>query len=283
MNFLLQIHRSIIEPSFYADAVTVPVKKAVFYLVKLIALTVLIVTLAQIGRIMDKERGLPYLLPAMFPDMQVAGYGMTSAVATPYLVNPLYVKKSMALLLNLPEALMVLDDSAVVVDTHRTVAPDKMSSTLMVLSPDTCYLLTSQQRYFKVPYSLLVSENEVIVFTKDGISRYLHKRVLGILFQLFILNSITFLIPLLMSIILLAFATFIFGARMNVRFSTSCKLALYAITPHAVGTIFSALAGVQFIWLWHITIFISIVILYRAIIFLSQNGKNNSSGDTQWD
>ncbi len=270
MNFFLQIHRSIIDPSFYKEALSFPKKKVILFLVKLILITVFVLASTYTWRVIDPVRGLPAILPALFPYMHITHTTMTPNAGTPYVANPLHVADCIALFTNSPLSTFETRDSAVVVDSRSDIAIDKNSSILFLLAADLIHVKISPDIYFTFPYSLFLSKNEEVTFTNQGISGYLRRRLITVFLNFYVQHCIVFGLNIVISLFFLSFAAFIFRTRVIKKFRGYLKLAAFAITPVALETILLTIAGVTAVWLWHIAVFISVFILYRGINYIAK-------------
>lgn len=269
MNFFLQIHRSIVDPSFYSEVIILPAKRRLAFLVKLVIITALILTFTHTWRVVEHKKGLPAILPALFPYMQITSNGMSPNRKTPYTVNTVYIADFMSTFTNFPMSSFEISDSAVVVDGRSNIVIDKNSSILFLLAADIIHVSFKPDIYFTIPYSLFVSEKEVMTFSKEGISEYLKQRLLKLSINFFIQHLVTFGSNIMISIFFLSFAAYIFRTRQIRGFKTFLKLASFAITPVAIEKIFVALSGARIVGVWHVSIFISVFIIYRAIKHLS--------------
>lgn len=280
MNFFLQIHRSIVDPSFYKEIATSPRKRSIFFLVKLLAFTVFILATTYTWRVADPVHGLSAVLPAVFPRMQISQDGMIPHADTPYLVSPLAIEDLLRLFSNSSRSLFEIRDSAVVVDSRRDIGIDKNSSIMFLLAADVIHVKLNPELSFTLPYSLFVSKDEVITFTKEGIAAYIRKRLVSLFINFYIQHCIVFTANIVISLFFLSFAAFIFRTSSIKRFRVYLKLAAFAITPIALETILVNLAGVSIMWLWHISIFISVFILYRGISYITAHSGSAPLGES---
>ena len=276
MNFFLQIHRSIIDPSFYKEALSFSKKRVILFLVKLILITVFILASAYTWRVMDPSHGLPAILPALFPHMHITHTTMTPNAVTPYVANPLHVADCIALFTNTPLSTFEMRDSAVVVDSRSDIAIDKNSSILFLLTADLVHVKINPEIYFTFPYSVFVSKKEEVTFTSDGIAAYLRRRLITLFLNFYLQHCIIFGLNIVISLFFLSLAAFIFRTRYIKKFRGYIKLAAFAITPIAVETIMITVAGVSAPWLWHIAVFVSVFILYRGINYIARQANDAS-------
>lgn len=279
MTFFLQIHRSIVDPSFYAEAIILPPKKIIFFLVKLISITVLIVAFTCTFRVVNPRTGLPAVLPALFPDMKITAAGMEPNKETPYSVNPLYIADFISLFTSVPLSYLEISDSTVVVDNRRDVRIEDKSSIRLLFSADVIHVKLSPEFYFTLPYSLIVSEKETLRFTREGISKYVGRHKISLFVNFYLQNIITFGLNIMVGIFFLSFAAFIFKAKHINTFRVYIKLAVFAITPLALETILVTISGAKFVWIWHVALFFSVFILYRGMRYITIQNNNKRSDE----
>ncbi len=268
VNFFHQIHRSIIDPSFYSQVIALPIKRVLYFLLKLITITALILAITHSWRVVNKNKGLPLILSELFPDMIITNNGMYSNRETPYIANPFYVADFMVTLVDIPKSSLEIPDSFIVVDDRKNISIDKKSSVAFLLAADIIHVNLGSFISYKIPYSSFVYENEQITFTKEGVYKYLKRRLLKLIINFFTLHCFSFGINITVSVFFLFLAACIFKIRQVKGFKAFFKIASFAVTPIAIKNILVAIAGVKIIWTWHVSIFISTFILYRALNYL---------------
>lgn len=279
MNFFLQIHRSIVDPSFYLQVTTLPAKKVFSFLFIAISLSVLIGALGHTFRIVENKNGLPAILPTLFPDMKISSRGMVSSRETPYVVNPAFLSDLVSVLFNMSRKNVIQgSDSTLVVDEKRSSSIEKKSSIRFLLTADSIYVRHGKDEVLSKPYSILVSDGEILKFNKKGISEYLRKRILQLLFISFIMNLAVFVFIIVISIFFLSFAAFIFRVGQNCTLKTILKIVSFALSPIIIERMLSSLVGVGITWIWHVAFFISLIIVYRANKYLTLKRNTTPPG-----
>jgi hypothetical protein len=262
------------------QVIDLPAKKVFGFLFKTIIITTLIVALTHVYRIVDSKNGLPVILPALFPEMEISNNGMFTKNKTPYVVNAAHFKDFLSVLYDTPESLFHIQDSTIVVDTRADFKLDKKSSAGCFMSSQAIHVHFGRNTFISIPYSMLVKENEVVRFDKEGISGYLKKQSPKLFLTFaFPYHLIKFIIIIVTSIFFLAFAAFILRVGQTYRMKMMLKIAAFAISPLAIERVLSSLAGAKIIWMWHVAIFISLVILYRANKYLSKKNNKTSPGE----
>lgn len=277
MTFFLQIHRSIVDPSFYVEVIALPPKKIAIFLIKLISITVLIVAFTCTWRVMNPRTGLPAVLPALFPDMEISVAGMVPNKKTPYVVNPLYIADFIALFSSVPLSYLEISDSVLVVDNRSDIRIGEKSSIRFLFAADRIHVKLNPEIYFTIPYSFIASEKETVTFTREGIGKYIGRRKVSVFINFCLQHLITFGLNIIVGVFFLSFAAFIFKARYRNTFKVYLKLSVFAITPLALETIIVTISGVKFVWIWHVALFVSVFILYRGMGYIAMQNRTKSS------
>lgn|GEM_PF-1863280 len=275
MNFFIQIHRSITDPSFYTQVVAFPVRKIVFFILKLLLLTALVMSISHTMRVINPVSGLPAILPLLFPGMVVTSEGMYSNTDAPYIPNRIYLADFIATYIDIPASTLDIPDSLVLVDCRKNIGIDKNSSVLFLLAADSIHVRFSPDISLTLPYSNVLSNEERITLTPAGVGEFLGKRRLIVARNFFIQHFVLFGVTVAVSIFFLSVAAAMLKRReQNLRTRTPyVKIASFAITPIAVQNILVALSGVKTTWLWYVAIGISTFILFRALNHLASIDK----------
>jgi hypothetical protein len=227
-------------------------------------------------RAVNPVKGLPAILPLIFPGMVVTHDGMFSNKEAPYSPNPVYIADFIATYIDVPASVLNIPDSLVRVDGRKNIAIDKKSSVLFLFAADSIHVRFSPDVSLTMPYSYIVSKNERIAFTSAGISEYLNKRLLLVVRNFFIQHFVLFGVTVAVSIFFLSLAAVILKQREVDIDTPYIKIASFAMTPIAIQNILVALSGVRITWLWYISIGIATFILFRALNHLaSVNKKSN--------
>ena len=279
MNFFLQIHRSIVDPSFYLQVINLPAKKVFAFLFKAVTLSVCLGALVHTYRLVDGKNGLPVVLPALLPDVVIDQGGIHTSRETPYTVNPASVSDALSVLFNVPDNYMTnISDSTIVVDTQKGRRLERNSSVGLLFAADSLYVRVGKEGVLTSPYSSFVSQGEVIVFDEKNISAYLKKRLVQLFLLTFFINLSVFVFIIAISIFFLTFAAFILRVGENYSLKTILKIVSFATSPVFIERILSFLAGAGVTWVWHVAFLISLIVIYRAKLFLSQKNDDKTSG-----
>jgi hypothetical protein len=60
-------------------------------------------------------------------------------------------------------------------------------------------------------------------------------------------------------------------------------MAIFSVTPITIGTILIALSGVKLNWTWHILIFLSTLVMFRAMLISGGITPGNSGDDNDFE
>ena len=270
MNFILQIHRSIVDNSFYEEVIALPKRKITGYVSLLIIITTVILSFTHTLKIFDSNTGLPAILPAIFPNMEITREEMISYIDTPLVVNPVFVADFFSLVSNTIVTPSDIPDSFVVIDNQNIIHLTDNSSIRLLFSKNFIYI--NFVPFFKanIPYSVLVSEGERIVFNNQEFLEYLNRRKFKVFFNLFFQHLTTFTFKFATSLIILALALFILNNSKYKRSKSIYKIIFYAVTPVVVESVLIAVSGVIFDKLWYISLLISMIIIFRVINYLNE-------------
>jgi hypothetical protein len=276
VDFFLQIHRSIVDNSFYEEVLTIPKRKIAGFVSQLIIITTITLSFTHTLKIFDSDTGLPAILPVIFPNMEISGKEMISYIDTPIVVNPVFVADFFSLISNTSVTPSDIPDSFVVIDNQNNINLTDNSSIGVLFSK---YLLhINFIPFFKasIPYSVFVGEGEKVIFNRQEFREYLNTKKIKIFFNLFIQHLTTFTFKFTTSLVILALALFILNNNRIKKDKAIYKILFYAVTPVALERIIIAVSGVIFDKLWYLSLLISIVIIFRVINYLNEKYTNTN-------
>jgi len=273
LNFFHIIHRSIFEPEFYKDTVVSANKKFVAgYVLKLLIFSALIISAAQLYYLFDEQRGLASPMEAAFHGMEIIDGKLDPGVQTPYILPNYLIFPVLQNAFGIENAFATDSDSMFIVDTASQIQYSLKVPVILMKKDEIVFLFNSMMS-FPAKYSDLLGGEKDFKFDKESINSFLRKNRLGLLQLFFFKNFTTNFFTLIFSIILLGGAAFIFRVEKRFVFTMYLKTAVFAVTPILVGNILIALSGVQLAWPWHVLIFISTVVMFRALVAMGTSSE----------
>ena len=267
MNFLVQVHRSIFEPRFYSEVLEFRGLHVIGFIVRLILIASTLCGIANTFYVIDREKGIPPYVESTFKGMVIKDGVLNPNRATPYvpaayLVGPLFDR-----MLNLPHVFDSIPDNFLVVDTGKT-AWTLQQGAVFVMRSTHIEVHANAKSSINLPYKVILGGKDMD-FTVDNVHSYLKSHFLGITFNNIIWNGFVCSGLMLFSVFFLALAAFIFRVERGRRLGHYIRIACFASSPIAVGSVLVALAGVKLPWTWHVLIFFSTSVMFRAIIATS--------------
>jgi len=222
------------------------------------------------------KRAIPKTLSAAFPGLSIRN-GILSTPKDTLFSPPAYLIFEILNQLT-PSIAITGEDNLVpiIVDT-RPGDTVKSSSRHILLQKNNVQFNINDSLKIPVTYPSFLFGDRDFTFTQKGILSHLQRHVIKILFSYFVLALMMDSSMFLFSIFFLAIAAFIFRIDRNRKFKEYLKTAVFAISPLVLGGILISLSGVKILWVWHILILLSTVVMFRAIIALSND--TTSAGD----
>lgn len=261
------MHRSIFDPQFYREIRVVPRSSLITYFLQLLLFSALLTATAQTWYFIDLERGLPRKLAAAFSGMAIVD-GRLHAPAQPYALPSYLVMPLFSQLMGVPEMANQDVDSLIVVDTATSFRiPKKVP--VMLLTADRVVVVINENTKMEFPYAHLLFGERDLNFTVGHIRSFLQHHLISLLFYFFLATIFQQLLLFSFSLFFLAFAAYIFRVERQRVLKDYIKVAFFAVTPMAVGTSLVALSGVRTAWTWHILIFLSTIVMFRAIMAIN--------------
>ncbi len=270
MRFFIHVHRSIVDPSFYAEIIEYPKRRAFLFLVQVILITIVISALAHTFRAYNSETGLPAVLPALFQGMELSHDEMVTSQETPYSVNPVFVADFMAVMTELPRSSFTIPESSIVVNDKILEKPQDQLTVSILFGSKEIYYKMGPNLIFPIPYSAMLAKNEVLRFDTPGVTSFLSKRIPLAFIYFLVQHFIRFGATILTSLFYLSFAVFIFRLK-RLTLGNIIKIAMFAMVPLALVKIITSLAGVAVKGVWYVAMFACIIIIGRAIQYIIKN------------
>ena len=278
VNFFATLHRSIFEPQFYREVLVLP-RKAIFrYCLWLLILFSIITSFAHTWYLIGGRRGIPEGLAAAFPGMEIRGGTLYSPVNEPYFPPSYLIAPLFNQLIGLPALFNSEADSIVLVDTSDKPRT-RLKVPLIVLKAKTIEVILGGGTAMEFTYEHILFGAKDLIFTADNIRRFLLSRAggifMGYLFSTFLHQGVL----VLFSIFFLSAAAYIFRVDRVQTFGQYVRTASFAVSPIVVGSTLVAISGVKIAWMLHFLIFLSTIVMFRAILTVSIN--NRSSGNSE--
>jgi hypothetical protein len=272
LKFFNFVHRSIFDSSFYKEVASFSRKTVVLYFIKLLFFTVLITGLAHTYYLLHPQRGISSKIELLFSGMEINEGVLIPNRETPYFPPSYLMNPVIEQFTGSANVLNNSIDSLLVIDTLE-------SSTL---SPKIPYVLKKDRvmlRYnnvvFNIPYRDFLKDIKHFRFTSGEIRQLLGQNLEFLLTSCLTVSFFSNFFLLIFSIFFLGIAAFIFRVERGKKFLFYIRNACFAVTPIAVGTILIGLSGVKLAWTWHVLIFISTVVMFRAIVALTKPANDN--------
>jgi len=276
LTYITAVHHSLVQPLYYRKIVTFSRKQVIRFFLFLLIASSLLSSISDTWYLLYGKNALPKTLAAAFPELEIQNGTLQPRMGSPYsppayLLSPIFNQ-----LLKLPEMLHNEADSLVIIDTASPpVVAMRIPMVLMGLKTVTFFF--NEKTKMEFPYEHILSGATDFRFTEEDISRHMTRYIFGIfigyLFSTLIHNCGMFLF----SIFFLSVAAFIFRVDRQRLFRQYLKIAVYAVTPIVVGGVLVSFAGVKIQWVWHVLIFLSTIVMFRAIVALGN--ERPSSGE----
>jgi hypothetical protein len=273
LKFFTFLHRSIFEPPFYREVLTMLRRTVVFYFLSLILFFSFCIAVANTFYILSKNDGVAAYIADAFPGMKIRNGKLLPPMDTPY-VPPAYLITPILNRLNgLPVLLNPEADSMVVVDTAPQLRI-KVRVPVIVLTSDRIRVLF-QGTSMEFPYENIMFGKKDLDFTTENLRKFLMKHTLGIFFGYWIPTVVHQGVLIFFCIFFLAFAAYIFRLERQRKFREYVRISSFAITPIALGSALVAAAGVKLSWAWHVLVLLSTVVMFRAMLAITVSNQEN--------
>ncbi len=273
MNFFAVLHRSIVEPSFYREAIAFPRGSIILFLFKVIVLSSILSAGADLWHLINGKEGIPRMVETAFPGMAIRNGVLHTATERPYIPPSYLIAPILNKLLGLPKIFNSEADSLVVVDTASDLrVPLKIPS--IVLRAHNVTVVLPGNKVMEFPYENLFLGEGNLEFTAESIERFLKRYIGAVFFGYCISAFIYYGVLFFFCIFFLAVAAFIFSFDHKRTLEEYLKIASFAVSPIAIGSILESIAGVKTGWMLHFLIILSTIAMFRAIVKLNSRSRN---------
>ncbi len=261
------------EPRFYLEVPAMRPRKILNFLLLLVLFFSFLSSIAATWFLIGGKRNVAGLIATAFEGMEIRDGVLHPRSGQPYVPPPYLITPIMNQLLGLPAMFNHQADSLVVVDTSSTSGiPLRIPAIL--LKARNIVVVLAEETVMEFPYENVMLGTRDLVFTEERISAFLKKHAVTIFLGYFISAVVHEAALFFFSIFFLAFAAFIFRLDRSRTLKECVKTASFAISPIAIGNTLIAFSGVKVEWTWHILIFLSTIVMFRAIMAINGTNKD---------
>lgn len=279
MNFFLAIHRSIFDLQFYKDARIFKKGYLIAFFLKQVLLTTIIATASQVYYLTDPQLGVVDDIVNVFRGMEIRKGVLHPERTLPYVPSLKSTAPILEQFMGFPLLLSGTEDSLFIIDTN-SYRNYSLKVPVVLLKADHLEIVVNEKWKKDAPYSKLLPNVDYIIFTKQAITEYIHKYSLFFFFQFLMPKLFMTMLLLSFSVSFLSIAAFFFRVDRTKTFLHHFKVAFFAVTPITVGSVLTSISGVKVSWTWHVLIFLSTIVMFRAML-ASGAGNSRIRGDNE--
>jgi len=280
VNFFYELHRSMVDPQFYNEALTYKRSRVIWYVIFLLLLTSIVTVIAQWWYQIESDDGIPNAIEMALSGMEIKDGQLDPHVQTPFVPSS---KNSWPLMsaVFFQNGMIQAADTLLFVDTSSSQT-FKLKAPFFALGKDRLYF-NYDDKYFKasISYAVLLNGRKNLKFTASEIRSFISTPSFlpTIIISLFVTTMFQNALTIIFSIVFLAVAAFIFRIERMNGFLIFLRASSFAITPMALGLMLIEVAGVQVIWGWHLLIFISTIVLFRGVVAIGKASPAKESNE----
>lgn len=234
----------------------------------------LLVSAIHFWKIVNPDKGVPAILPLLFPNSEIRNGTFMTNEKVPYAANPVYLTELLSVLSDGSISNWELPDSFLVVDTRKGPVTQPASSIKMLLHSNGISKIDNGKQTLLLPFSVFAMSADTVVFTTGKIYSYLQNQSILVFGFLCILHAGALLSNFGICILFLTISSLFFRNRHLV--GTYVKIAVYACTPIALADCITSIAGVKEWWTTYVSYFITMYIFFRAISFIDENNADRT-------
>ncbi|KMQ51692.1 hypothetical protein CHISP_1449 [Chitinispirillum alkaliphilum] len=244
------------------------------FLVKLFILSVLVSGIFKTYYIIDAERGISKPLAIMFSGMEIKEGVLIPNRPVPYVPprNLVRIVYDRTVGLNFMGA--NFPDTFLVVDTENTSWEGNRKPSIL-MNKNSVVFMPYTESQIEFPYELIMNGVENFSFEPEETRSLLTGKIRVLFFNQVILSGVFSLIMIITSVFFLGIAAFLFRLDKSRALRGYLKIACYACSPVVVGNIMMVASGVKIDWVWHVFIFISSIIMFRAMVAIQRTESEN--------
>ncbi len=249
-----------------------PRREIIRYILKLLLFFSVLSSCADSWYLIHGERSISRMVAAAFPGMALRDGILHPPSKTPYVPPSYLVSPIFNQLFGLPAVLNQEVDSLVVVDTsYRSNVPLKVP--MILLKAREAVVVLAANTTMKFSYENILLGTRDLLFTADAIELFLKRHIGGIFFGYLFSTMLHQGAVILFSIFFLGLAAYIFRVDRERTLKEYMKTSSFAISPIAVGSALAAISGAKIEWMGHFLIFLSTIVMFRAILALDRRNK----------
>lgn len=279
MNFFLAIHRSIFDLQFYKDPRIFKKWYLILFFLKQALLTAFIAAAAQVYYLTDPQLGIVDDIVKVFSGMELKKGVLNPGRELPYIPSLRSVEPILAQFMGFPLLLEGTEDSLFIIDTNSSINYS-IKVPVLLLRADHFEFVVNKNWIISAPYTKLLPNTDYIIFTTQAITDYIHKYSLFFFLQFIMPKLFITVLLLTFSVLFLSIAAFFFRVDRTKTFLQHFKVAVFAVTPITIGSVLTSISGVKVNWTWHILIFLSTIVMFRAML-ASGADKSSTHGDIE--
>lgn len=273
LNFLLDLHRSVFDASFYKEIDERSKGKVLKYFLLLCLLTSVLAGGAKVYYFLDRDKGIVRPLTSLLKGMEIKDGKLDPKLQTPYIppkhISLMFIER---LIENSSSIVNRVGDTLVVIDTTPKAAMSEKGP-LMLFRHNDIVFWAGGGLDIKIPYKKILG-NEYLYIEENSVYKFLRQNFLPLFFIAFLNQYFEMMVIVFLSSLFLAVAAFMFRYEKNQPFGRFLKIALFASTPIAYGIMVIALSGAVVPWMWHLLIFLSTIVMFRGVMTAN---KSNST------
>ncbi len=279
MKFFSDLHQAIFEPLFYVEVCSATRMRIAGFLLRLFVLSVLISTVFKVYYILDDDRGVAQPLSVIFSDMEIRNGELIPNRSLPYVPPANLISEVLERMAGFNGLAPAVGDTFLVVDTlvHNWEGKRRpsvvMGSHHLTLQPSTDF-----ER--RIAYETLAGDTEHFIFNQSMLQKLLLEIIPILFFNALIWCMVFTFMIMVTSIFFLGLAAYLFRFDRARSLWQFFKIACFASSPVVLGNTIVSISGVKIDLLWHVFIFISSIVMFRAIT-ATQIKLKNSEKDSE--
>ncbi len=264
MDFFLRIHRSIFDPSLYAELAAEPRRRKISYVVRIVLLASIVAALSHTYYLLDAKRGIAAPLEEAFSGVEITDGVITANRPIPFVAEPRDVAILFNRLFDFPLSFAPNAAPVVLVDTaYASKAGDAFPRIVMSARQITVY--NTATSFMALPYTQAFPGIRRFSFTVSFINTFLHRRISFLEVYFLLLEGAHCGFLMLFSICILALAPFIFRIDRSRTYFQFLSIAGFAVTPVPIGFMLMAISGTSIPGGGDVLFLISAVVMFRAL------------------
>lgn len=271
VKFFVHIHRSILDPSFFRRVASFPPRSLIGYFFGLVLLMTLAGGIGQYARISDS---LPRVLGHVLEGLSLREGTLVSEKEAPYSPPSVYVVELFSLLQHIPASSLGYHDSLIVVDTNPERSLSAYPHSWILLTKRSVQIRANEDHSFTFPFEMFGVTESAVTFTVEAISDYLERNGMLLFAGTLFMGLIWSLEDLVPGFLFLVISVFIFSFGRSTAASRPVRTAVFGVTPIAVLGALTSLSGARFFWIWQVSLFLSTVVVFRAVRELNKPVEN---------